>query len=190
MTAQNVNDSVKGRIYCSLFSGQQSAATAWIYWKSLPRVWYDYAGFLVEWWPDGFWIVLFFLHKWGWVIRRYAVPHCSSGLLCQTTYLWINLNRLSELSVSYQTFSIDNGALQVRRRLHSVCQTWVAADRRLESIADVIMKVVILCSSRVFFSRMYFWRSRGAASQPLSFLTGNLKSQGEWGSSEYLIASN
>lgn len=106
---------------------------------------------------------------------------CSATLLlcpvrCQTTHLWINLTRLSELSVSYQKFSIDNGALQVRWQLPSVRQTYMAADRRLESIADVVMKVVMLCSSRVF-SRMYFWKSRGAASQPPSFMTGNLISR-------------
>lgn len=106
---------------------------------------------------------------------------CSAVLLlwrvlCQTTHLWINLTRLSELCVPYQKFSIHNGALQVRRWLQSVRQTYVAAARRLESIADVIMKVVMLCSSRAF-SRMYFWRSRGAASQPLGFMTGNLISR-------------
>lgn len=62
------------------------------------------------------------------------------------------------------------------QRLPSVCQTYVAADRRLESIADVVMEVVMLCSSRVS-PRMYFWRSRGAASQILHFMTGNLISR-------------
>lgn len=97
-------------------------------------------------------------------------------ILCQTAHLWINLTRLSELSVSYQKFSIDNGALLVQRRLPPVRQTYVAADRQLESIADVVMKVVMLCSFRVF-SKMYFWRCRGAASQPPSFMTGNLISR-------------
>lgn len=116
------------------------------------------------------------LHNWGWFIW-----HCSAALLlcpilCQTAHLWINLTRLSELSVSYQKFSIDNGALLVWRRLPPVRQTYVAADRQLESIADVVMKVVMLCSLRVF-SKMYFWRCRGAASQPPSFMTGNLISR-------------
>lgn len=102
---------------------------------------------------------------------------CAASLvLCQTTHLWINVTTLSGLSVSYQKFSINNGALQVRRRLPSVCQTYMAADRQLGSIADIVMKVVMLCFSRVF-SRMYFWRSRGAASQPLSCMTGNLISR-------------
>lgn len=57
-----------------------------------------------------------------------------------------------------------------------VRQTYVAADRRLESIADIVMKVVMLCSLRVF-SKMYFWRCRVAASQPPSFMTGNLISR-------------
>lgn len=44
---------------------------------------------------------------------------CSGALplwpaRCQISQLWINLTRLSELSVSYHKFSIDNGALQVR----------------------------------------------------------------------------
>lgn len=67
--------------------------------------------------------------------------------LCRATHLWINLTRLSELSVSYQKFSIDNGALQVRRWLASVRQAYVAADGRFESIADIVMKVVMFLES-------------------------------------------
>jgi len=38
--------------------------------------------------------------------------------------------------------------------------------RRRESIADVVMKVVMLCSPRVFSPRMYFWRSCQSATGP------------------------
>lgn len=55
-------------------------------------------------------------------------------------------------------------------------QSCAVADRLLESIADIVMKVVMLCSSRAF-SKMYFWRCRVAASQPRTFMTGNLISR-------------
>lgn len=42
------------------------------------------------------------------------------------------------------------GALQVRQWLPSVRQTYVAPDRRLELIGDVVMKVVMLGSSSLF----------------------------------------
>lgn len=90
--------------------------------------------------------------------------------LCQMTYLWIDLTGLSETSVSYQKFSINNGSLQVWGRLPTVRQTCAAADRRLESIEDVVVKVVKCV-------HVLFERARGAASQPPGLMTGNLISR-------------
>ena len=118
-----------------------------------------------------------FLHNWGWFIRHSAARRRSSGLFCVKRSICELISAgcqscllpIKSSASIMEPYKFGDGFPSVR-------QAYAAADGRLESIADVVMKVVMLCSSRVC-SRMYFWRSWGAASQPLGFMTGNLISR-------------